>query len=205
MSRREFLRTGGAFGGSLILPPKLLGEVKQQSGKAHSEGIIASATSSQNDFDFLVGKWKVHNRRLKTGLNNSTEWIEFDAFAECRKILNGFGNIDSFQTVFDGKPYEGMALRLFNPKTRLWSIYWANADMVVLDVPQVGSFENKIGRFYARDILEGRGIIVQYYWDVTSPKAPSWSQAFSPDNGQTWEWNWYMTFHRQTKNEDGKQ
>jgi hypothetical protein len=26
--------------------------------------ITASATSSRNDFDFLVGKWKMHNRRL---------------------------------------------------------------------------------------------------------------------------------------------
>jgi len=33
-----------------------------------------------------------------------------------------------------------MSLRLFNPKTRLWSIYWANSEMVVLDVPQVGRF-----------------------------------------------------------------
>ena len=162
---------------------------------------FASPTSSHNDFDFLFGKWKVHNRRLKTRLNNSTEWIEFDAVAECRKILNGFGNIDSFQTVLDGKPYEGMALRLFNPKTRLWSIYWANADTAVLDVPQVGSFENYIGRFYARDIFEGREIIVQYCWDATNSEAPGWSQAFSPDYGQTWEWNWYMTFHRQTEND----
>jgi hypothetical protein len=86
--------------------------------------IVASETSSQNDFDFLIGKWTIHNRKLKTRLNNSTEWTEFEAAAECRTILNGFGNIDSFQTVFDGKPFEGMSLRLFNPKTRLWSIYW---------------------------------------------------------------------------------
>jgi hypothetical protein len=62
----------------------------------------------------------------------------------CRKVLNSFGNIDSFQTTVDRRPFEGVSLRLFNPKTRLWSIYWANGEAVVLDVPQVGSFENKI-------------------------------------------------------------
>ena len=158
--------------------------------------IVASATSSHNDFDFLIGKWKIHNRRLKTRLVNSTEWIEFEAGAECRKLLNGFGNIDSFHTTVDGKPYEGMALRLFNPKTKLWSIYWANGDTCVLEVPQVGSFENKTGRFYARDTFEGKEVIVQFHWDATNPEAPIWSQAFSPDDGQTWEWNWYMTFQR---------
>jgi hypothetical protein len=90
-----------------------------------------------------------------------------------------------------------MALRLFNPKTRLWSIYWANSDSVVLDVPQVGSFEDKAGRFYARDTFDRKEIIVLYYWDATKPDAPRWSQAFSSDNGRSWEWNWYMTFHRQ--------
>jgi len=171
--------------------------MKQQSSKpAFDSAIVASETSSPNDFDFLIGKWKVHNRILKTRLNNSNEWIELEAFAECRKILSGFGNIDSFQMVREGKPHEGMALRLFNPKTRLWSIYWANSDSVVLDVPQVGSFENRVGRFYARDVFEEKEIIVLYSWDATKPDVPSWSQAFSTDNGRTWEWNWYMTFHR---------
>jgi hypothetical protein len=89
-----------------------------------------------------------------------------------------------------------MSLRLFSPETRLWSIYWANSETVVLDVPQVGSFENKIGSFYARDTYEQKGIIVQFRWDARNPENPVWSQAFSPDNGQVWEWNWQMTFHR---------
>jgi len=107
------------------------------------------------------------------------------------------GNTDSFQTKFDSVPFEGMTLRLFNPKTKLWSIYWADSNVVVLDVPQVGSFENKIGRFYAKDVFEGKEIIVKFKWDATDPDVPVWSQAFSADNGATWEWNWYMTFERQ--------
>jgi len=161
--------------------------------------IVAAESSSQKDFDFLVGKWKIYNRKLKSRLSGCSEWTEFEAQADCRKILNGFGNIDSFQTMVDRRPYEGMSLRLFNPKTRLWSIYWANSETVVLDVPQVGFFENKIGSFYARDTYEGKGIIVQFRWDASSPTTPVWSQAFSPDNGQTWEWNWYMTLHREDR------
>ena len=58
--------------------------------------IVPSKSSSQKDFDFLVGKWRVHNRRLKSTLSSCSEWTEFEAQADCRKILNGFGNIDSF-------------------------------------------------------------------------------------------------------------
>ena len=158
--------------------------------------IIAASSSSRNDFDFLIGKWSVHNRKLKSRLNGCSEWTEFEAQVECRKILDGFGNIDSFQTTVDGRPFEGMSLRLFSPETRLWTIYWANSHTVVLDVPQVGSFENKIGSFYARDTYEQKEIVVQFRWDASNPDTPVWSQAFSPDYGQTWEWNWQMTFHR---------
>ena len=157
--------------------------------------IVASESSAASDFDFLIGSWNVHNRKLKTRLNNCDDWVEFEALVECRKILEGFGNIDTFHVEL-GTPREGMALRLFNPQTRLWSIYWANSTVVVLDVPQVGSFENGIGKFYARDRFEGKDIVVQYRWDASKASSPVWSQAFSPDDGRTWEWNWYMTFQR---------
>ena len=159
--------------------------------------IVSSKSSSHEDFDFLIGKWRVHNRKLKSRLSGCSEWSEFEAQCDCRKILNGLGNVDSFQTMVEGKPFEGMSLRLFSPNTRLWSIYWADSEKVVLDVPQVGSFENKIGSFYARDTYEGKEIVVQFRWDASNPTTPVWSQAFSPDHGQTWEWNWYMTFQRE--------
>ena len=134
--------------------------------------IVPSQSSSQKDFDFLVGTWQIHNRKLKSRLSSCSEWIEFEALADCRRILDGFGNIDSFKTSVDRRLFEGMSLRLFNPKTRLWSIYWANSETVVLDVPQVGSFENKIGSFYARDTYEGKEIIVQFRWDASDPNTP---------------------------------
>jgi hypothetical protein len=159
--------------------------------------IVASTSSSQHDFDFLIGKWQIHNRKLKSRLSGCSEWTEFEAHAECRKILNGFGNIDAFHTTVENRPFEGMSLRLFKPRTKLWSIYWADSEAVALDVPQVGSFVDGVGRFFARDNYEGKQIIVQFCWDVTDPDKPVWSQAFSADNGQTWEWNWYMTFARE--------
>ncbi len=159
--------------------------------------IIAAEKSSPDDFDFFVGRWTVHNRKLKSRLNDCDEWIEFEATSECRKILNGFGNIDSFKTDFDGKAFEGATFRLFNPQTKLWSIYWADSNVVVLDVPQTGSFDGKIGEFYAKDVYEGKEIIVKFKWDATDENVPVWSQAFSADAGAKWEWNWFMTFQKE--------
>ena len=89
-----------------------------------------------------------------------------------------------------------MTLRLFNPQTKLWSIYWADSAVVTLDKPVVGSFDAGIGRFFTRDVWEKTPIIMQFEWDKTDPEAPVWSQAFSADEGKTWEWNWYMHLSR---------
>jgi hypothetical protein len=157
-----------------------------------SLNIRPAARSSQHDFDFYIGKWKIHNRKLKERLNNNNEWTEFEAHGEMHTILNGIGNTDNFIATIDGKPFEGMTLRLFNPKTRLWSIYWADSNTGVLDPPVVGSFENNIGVFYTKDIFKEKPVIVKFVWDKTDLNKPVWSQAFSEDNGKTWEWNWYM-------------
>lgn len=158
--------------------------------------ITPSAASSEHDFDFFFGKWKIRNRRLNERLAGYTDWTEFDAEQECRRILNGFGNIDDFHVDQDGAIFEAITLRLFDPKTRLWSIYWADSKVVVMDVPQVGSFDGPTGEFFARDVFAGKDIIVKFRWDKTDPERPVWAQAFSDDNGQTWEWNWYMYFEK---------
>ena len=154
--------------------------------------VTPSSTSSQNDFDFLVGNWKVHNKKLKSRLNNCTEWEEFDATQVMYKVLTGLGNIDNMYTTIDGKPFEGMSVRLFNPVTKLWSIYWADNNSGTLDKPVTGSFENGKGTFFCRETFKDVHIIMQFQWDVSVPGKPVWSQAYSADNGSSWEWNWYM-------------
>lgn len=164
--------------------------IKETESQLH---IDPAETSSPEDFDFLVGRWNVRNRKLNARLNNSDEWTEFDAVLEMRKTLNGIGNFETFKAIIDGKPFEGEAVRLFDPATRLWSIYWADSNTGVLDKnPVVGSYEGSVGKFYAKDVFDGKEIPVLYQWDKTDPRHPIWSQAFSVDEGKTWEWNWYM-------------
>ena len=43
---------------------------------------------------------------------------------------------------------------------------------------------------------KGKPIIMMFRWDARDKERPVWSQAFSPDNGKTWEWNWYNVSER---------
>lgn len=154
--------------------------------------ITASKSSSHHDFDFYMGSWKIHNKRLAKRLCNSNDWIEFEANQEMQIILLGFGNTDNFIANFNGAPFEGRTIRLFDPKTNLWSMYWTDSDNPQLQPPTVGSFEGDIGKFYCTDIFLGKELIVEFVWDKTDPNNPVWSQAFSVDKGKNWEVNWYM-------------
>jgi hypothetical protein len=158
--------------------------------------IHPSSTSSKSDFDFFEGKWKLKNKKLKARLCQCEEWTEFESTQEMYRILNGVGNIDNFLAEFDGEPFEGMTVRLFNPVTRLWSIYWADSKNGKLDPPVVGSFEDNVGHFFTKDHFNGRPILVVFRWDARDKNNPIWSQASSDDNGKTWEWNWYMYMSR---------
>jgi hypothetical protein len=156
--------------------------------------IAASETSSRNDFDYLLGNWNISNRTLKKPFAGAGAWDEFGATQECRPLLLGLGNFDIFHTEFDGKPFEGLTVRLFHPPTRLWTIYWADSNAVQLDGGKSGSFDGDTGEFFGREVVDNKDVIVKFHWDKRNPKAPIYSRAFSADEGRTWEWNWYSSF-----------
>ena len=156
--------------------------------------VTASDTSSKHDFNYLVGRWNIRNRTLREPLAGNDEWVEFDATQEFRLTLLGQGNFDIFHAELHGKPFEGLTVRLFDPQTRLWTIYWADSNTMKLDDGKVGSFDGDEGEFFGLEAVGGRRVIVKFHWDKRNPKAPIYSRAFSADEGRTWEWNWYSSF-----------
>lgn len=169
----------------------------QQSSASPALEIVPSKGSSEKDFDYFHGRWKVHNRKLRSRLTGCDEWSEYESEFECRPILRGFGNVGTFTANLESGPFEAFTLRLFNPETRLWSLCWAYSNAPILDIPQIGTFDGDIGTFLARNFWEETPVIVKFNWDKSDVDRPVWSQAFSTDEGKTWEWNWYMHFRRQ--------
>lgn len=148
-----------------------------------------------NDFDFWIGRWNVHNARLTRRLAGSTEWEEFDATANAHFLPGGLGNTDEFLAEAWRPGFVGLTLRLFNPATGLWSIYWADNVRYVLDPPVVGAFRDGVGIFEGRDQHEGTAVHVRFTWTNPTPSTARWEQAFSID-GTTWETNWIMNMTR---------
>jgi hypothetical protein len=144
----------------------------------------------QHDFDFLIGKWKYHLKRLENPLTGSTKWIEFDGIGECRPLWNGKANLDTLDVSSPSGHIEGLTLRLYNPESHQWSLYWSNAAKGTVELPTVGSFADGKGEFYDQEPYRGRMIFVRYVWSATTTKSPHFEQSFSQDGGKTWEVNW---------------
>ncbi|MCA2219622.1 hypothetical protein [Nonomuraea aurantiaca] len=148
-----------------------------------------------NDFDFLSGSWNVINRRLVKPLTGSDEWDEFPGTSVASRHFDGAASFDEIKCPTRG--FSGLTIRIFNPDTKQWSIYWASTSRGALDTsPMVGAFDGDRGEFYGEEQHEGASVRCRFIWTVHAPDSCRWEQAFSADGGQTWETNWTMDFTR---------
>ena len=87
------------------------------------------------------------------------------------------------QSPATGALIDGLTLRLYNPATAEWSLYWANASNGVLSLPPtVGRFaDDGSGAFYDEEEIAGRQVLVRYLWTDITPASAHFEQAFSTD------------------------
>src|SRR5579864_1575709 len=97
-----------------------------------------------HDFDFLIGDWKAHVRRLPDRLVGSTKWVEYDGISNDHKLLDSNANFEEFEVRnAAGDHLKGQTLRLYNAETRQWSIWLLDVNGGTLSgPPQVGQFAN---------------------------------------------------------------
>lgn len=180
----------------LILGMALAAAVRAQTP---SDPALLSQRDGSHDFDFLIGDWKAHVRRLPDRLNKSNTWDVYDGISNHHKLLDSNANFEQFEvTSADKKLHiKAQTLRLYSPMTRQWSIYLIDLDNGTLDAPPVvGGFNGKRGEFFHQEQLKGRTILVRYVWLDISPKSSRMEQSYSPDGGKTWEVNWICELSR---------
>lgn len=143
-----------------------------------------------HDFDFEIGMWNTHLRRLLNPLSGSTTWVEYEGSTVVHKVWDGRANL--VELVADGPAghFEGLNLRLYNPQSRQWSLHFANSKSGAMDPPTIGEFKNGRGEFFNQDTLNGRATLVRFVISDITPNSCRFEQAFSDDGGKTWEVNW---------------
>jgi hypothetical protein len=148
-------------------------------------------TTGEHDFDFEIGKWRTHLRRLVRPLSGSSEWVEYSGTSVVSKVWGGRANLVELEVDGPTGRIQGLSLRLYNPESRQWSLNFANSRTGSLTTPTVGEFKNGRGEFYGQDTLSnGRAILVRFVITCSSRDKCHFEQAFSDDGGTKWEINW---------------
>lgn len=151
------------------------------------------ARDGQHDFDFEIGTWKTHLKRLQHPLSGSSSWVEYDGTTVVRRIWDGRANLVELEVTGPAGHIEGLSLRLYNPASHQWSLNFSNSAGGTLGIPAIGEFNQGRGEFYDQETLGARAILVRFVISDITPSSCHFEQAFSADGGRTWEVNWIAT------------
>jgi hypothetical protein len=176
--------------------PGLLGFVLAMAVATTSAQSTATVQTAggQHDFDWEVGTWKTHVRRLAKPLSGTpAEWVEYDGTTIVREVLDGRANLVELRIEGPKGAIHGTSLRLYNPQSRQWSIHYASARDGVLTSPLHGSFRDGRGEFHGEEDLDGRAIFVRFVITRPTPGTARFEQSYSADGGRSWEVNWVAT------------
>jgi hypothetical protein len=152
-----------------------------------------AAHDGRHDFDFEIGEWATHVKRLQHPLSGSTTWVEYDGSTSVRSVLGGRANLAELAVSGPAGRIEGAALRLYEPQARRWTLNYFNVADGQLTPALAGEFIGGRGEFYGRDTLQGRAIMVRFVISKVNDTTYRFEQAFSADGGQNWETNWIAT------------
>src|SRR3984885_12029147 len=141
MDRRRTRIATCALGSALLLA-WCLGLSAPRSPAADLQPAASAQRDGQHDFDFIFGRWKVYLKRKVTGTDG---WTESDGYGIYRKVWGGRANLNEFFTENSSGHVEGLTLRIYNPKTHHWRLYWANSRDGSLSSAQVGQFNRGQG------------------------------------------------------------
>jgi hypothetical protein len=165
---------------------------------------LAAPRDGQRDFDFEIGTWNTHLRRLVRPLSGSNEWVEYEGTTVVREVWKGNANLVELDVTGPSGRIQALSLRLYNPDSHQWSLNFANSATGEMAIPSIGRFRDGRGEFSSKETLNGRPILVRFVIAPITADSCRFEQAFSGDGGKTWELNWIATDTRVKGGAEGR-
>lgn len=181
---------------TLLLASSLIVLLLSLQGLAQLNSDASKTRDGQHDFDFNIGAWNTHIKRLQHPLTGSNTWVELNGTVVVQKVWNGRAQLEEIEADGTTGHFEGLTLFLYNPQSHQWSQNFASSSGGTLSVPTVGEFKDGRGEFFDQEPFNGRTILVRVVWSNISPNSHQFEQSFSDDGGKTWEPNFVATLTR---------
>lgn len=140
----------------------------------------------QHDFDFNLGTWHTHIRRIVDPLSGSNQSMELNGTVRVRKVWDGRAELEEIEADGPKGHWEGLTLFLYNPQSHQWNQIFANSKSGVLTTPLTGSFKDGRAELYAQDSVDGRSILIRGVWSEITPNSHKYEESYSADGGKSW-------------------
>jgi hypothetical protein len=156
---------------------------------------------THRQFDFWLGDWEIRQELLQ----RDGSWIELPARTTVRRVAGACalteewrGDVLFFWEGMDAAaPLEGLSVRAFDPKARLWRIWWMDSRRPDFGRPFEGRFERDEGVFLREEVgADGAPYLTRIRFHGISVDSVRWELAISRDAGSSWSPLWRMQFRR---------
>jgi len=142
------------------------------------------------DFDWEIGTWDTKLRRLRKPLGGNSDWLEYSGTTVVKALMGKRANIVEFDVRGAAGQIAGVSLRLYQPANGQWTLHFANLANGLMTEPMQGAFKQGRGTFFGEDTVNGQQIRVRFLIIPQNENQWRFEQAYSADNGKTWEDNW---------------
>jgi hypothetical protein len=180
----------------IVVLQTLQGLAQQNSDATKTSVQTVAERDGQHDFDFEIGTWKSHIRRLQHPLTGSDTWVEMEATVVVRKVWDGRANLMELELDSPTGHFEELDLGLYNPQSHQWSFNFSNSKDGTIAPPMIGEFKNGRGEFIDQEPFNGKIILVRHVFSDITADSHHFEQAFSDDGGKIWETNFAATLTR---------
>jgi hypothetical protein len=139
----------------------------------------------QHDFDFNIGVWHTHIKRILDPFASSSESVELNGTVTVRKVWNGKAELEEIEADGPKGHWEGLTLFLYNPSAHQWSQSFANSRVGILS-SNVGEFKDGRVVLIGQDTVNDKTILVKAMWADIKPDSHQYEESYSNDGGATW-------------------
>lgn len=143
-----------------------------------------------HDFDWEIGTWDTQLKRLRKPLSGNADWLEYTGTTVVKGLMGKRANVVEFDVRGAAGQIAGVSLRLYQPANGHWTLHFANLANGLMTEPMQGSFKQGRGTFFGEDTMNDRKILVRFLIIPINQDQWRFEQAYSADNGKTWEDNW---------------
>jgi hypothetical protein len=171
----------GAVAGIALFYPRV--------GASQSPTPSTAMRDGQHDFDFNIGVWHTHIKRMLDPFASGSESVELNGTVTVRKVWDGKAELEEIETDGPKGHWQALTLFLYNPSAHQWSQSFVNSKVGTLSLSSTNIGEFKDGRVVLVGQDNGvtdKTILVRAVWSDIKPDSHRYEETYSNDGGMTW-------------------